>query len=97
MKKILLILCFGLLLSSCVNNPSSSQISSVSSNTSSISSSIKESSTSSSTINKEEKVSKSLYGYHPFSEPSINKKLVILIQWEICLMYGIIIEEIMLR
>ena len=83
MKKILLILSFGLLLSSCVNNPSSSQISSEVSSESSSSSSItssnvsssKESSISSSEA-KEEKVEKSLYGYHPFSEPSINKQLI---------------------
>ena len=79
MKKILLILSFGLLLSSCVNNPSSSQISSEASSSSSITSSnvssSKESSISSSET-KEEKVEQSLYGYHPFSEPSINKQLV---------------------
>ena len=78
MKKILLILSLGLLLSSCNNVPSSSEISSEisSSTTTSINSSSTNSESSSSSIEQEEKVEPSLYSYHPLSEPSINKQLV---------------------
>ncbi len=83
MKKKILILCLGLLLTSCGNSLSNSETTS-SSNTdvsyltssSNIHNSSNNMNLSSSSINKEEKVGLKDYSYHPMSEPSINKQLV---------------------
>ena len=83
MKKKILILCLGLLLTSCGNNLSNNETTS-SSNTdvsyltssSNTHNSSNNMNLSSSSINKEEKVGLKDYSYHPMSEPSINKQLV---------------------